>query len=319
MNEEERLGDIPALLDDPLPETIDQASSASPEALEVFDPLKKYLVEIRKFPLLSREEEIELAKRWWEKKDRVAAYRLVVSNLRLVVKIAFEYQRAYTNLLDLIQEGNLGLMQAVKKFDPYREVKLSSYASWWIRAFILKFIIDNWSLVKIGTTQAQRKLFFRLKKEKGRLEAMGFNPGPKLLASTLDVRKEEVTEMEQRLSGGDLSLNLPLGDKTRQTYLDVLPAGEALEEKVAGDQFKKIVGQKIEDFARTLNGKEVFLLENRLMAEQPLTLQAAGDQLHVSRERARQIEKRVMNKLKVYLKEQFPDMSDLQFLLENNE
>ena len=210
-------------------------------------------------------------------------------------------------------------MQAVKKFDPYREVKLSSYASWWIRAFILKFIIDNWSLVKIGTTQAQRKLFFRLKKEKGRLEAMGFNPGPKLLASTLDVRKEEVTEMEQRLSGGDLSLNLPLGDKTRQTYLDVLPAGEALEEKVAGDQFKKIVGQKIEDFARTLNGKEVFLLENRLMAEQPLTLQAAGDQLHVSRERARQIEKRVMGKLKVYLKEQFPDMSDPQFLLENNE
>jgi RNA polymerase sigma-32 factor len=319
MNEREKLSGFPELLEGSLPNSMDPSLPERPEAVGVFDPLKKYLIEIRKIPLLSREEEIDLAKRWWEEKDRVAAYHLVVSNLRLVVKIAFEYQRAYTNLLDLIQEGNLGLMQAVKKFDPYREVKLSSYASWWIRAYILKFIIDNWSLVKIGTTQAQRKLFFRLKKEKGRLEAMGFNPGPKLLASTLDVRKEEVTEMEQRLGGGDLSLNLPLDDKTRQTYLDVLPAGEALEEKVAGDQFKKIVGQKIEEFARTLKGKEVFLLENRLMAEQPLTLQAAGDQLHISRERARQIEKRVMNKLKVYLKEQFPDMSDLQFLLENNE
>jgi RNA polymerase sigma-32 factor len=174
-------------------------------AVEVFDPLRRYLGEIRKFALLSREEELALAKRWWEEKDLQAAYRLVVSNLRLVVKIAFEYQRAYSNLLDLIQEGNLGLMQAVKKFDPYREVKLSSYASWWIRAYILKFLIDNWSLVKIGTTQAQRKLFFRLKKEKGRLEAMGFDPGPKLLAGTLNVTKEEITEMDQRLEGGDLS------------------------------------------------------------------------------------------------------------------
>lgn len=319
MNEGEKLTGFSEILDGSLPNSIDPSFPEEPEAVGAFDPLKKYLIEIRKFPLLSREEEIDLAKRWWEEKDRVAAYHLVVSNLRLVVKIAFEYQRAYTNLLDLIQEGNLGLMQAVKKFDPYREVKLSSYASWWIRAYILKFIIDNWSLVKIGTTQAQRKLFFRLRKEKGRLEAMGFNPGPKLLASTLDVRKEEVTEMEQRLSGGDLSLNLPLDDKTRQTYLDVLPTGEALEDKVAGDQFKKIVGQKIKEFARTLKGKEVFLLENRLIAEQPLTLQAAGDQLQISRERARQIEKRVMNKLKVYLKEQFPDMSDLEFVIEDSE
>ena len=319
MNEEEKLIGFSGPLEGSLLSPIDPNLPESPEAVEAFDPLKKYLIEIRKFPLLTREEEVRLAKHWWEEKDRLAAYRLVVSNLRLVVKIAFEYQRAYTNLLDLIQEGNLGLMQAVKKFDPYREVKLSSYASWWIRAYILKSIIDNWSLVKVGTTQAQRKLFFRLNKEKGRLEAMGFNPGPKLLASTLDVRKEEVTEMEQRLGGGDLSLNLPLDDKTRQTYLDILPAGEALEEKVVGDQFKEIVGQKIEDFARTLKGKEVFLLKNRLMAEQPLTLQAAGDQLRVSRERARQIEKRVMGKLKVYLKEQFPDMSDMQFVIGDSE
>jgi RNA polymerase sigma-32 factor len=302
MNEEETPGEIPeasALLS-----KLDvRGVPENPEALEVFDPLKKYLVEIRRFPLLTREEEMELGRRWRDQKDRAAAYRLVVSNLRLVVKIAFEYQRAYTNLLDLIQEGNLGLMQAVKKFDPYRYVKLSSYASWWIRAYILKFIIDNWSLVKVGTTQAQRKLFFRLKKEKGRLEA---------LAGALDVRKEEVTQMEQRLEGRDLSLNAPLQEDTRQTYLDMLPAGDPLEERIADIQFKEVFNRKIEEFSFTLKGKEDFLLKNRILAENPLTLQAAGDQLRISRERARQIEKRILDKLKVFLKKEFPDAGDFQ-------
>ena len=246
MNEEEKLDEIPEASEFLSLKLDEKRVPESSEALEVFDPLKKYLVEIRKFPLLSREEEMELGRRWRDQKDRMAAYRLVVSNLRLVVKIAFEYQRAYANLLDLIQEGNLGLMQAVKKFDPYRYVKLSSYASWWIRAYILKFILDNWSLVKIGTTQAQRKLFFRLRKEKGRLEAMGIDPGPKLLAGALDVRKEEVTQMEQRLEGRDLSLNAPLQEDTRQTYLDMLPAGDPLEERVADIQFKEAFNQKIE-------------------------------------------------------------------------
>jgi len=312
MNEEEALGEIPEPLEFLPYKLAERSAPESSEALEVFDPLRKYLMEIRKFPLLAREEEIELGRRWRDQKDRVAAYHLVVSNLRLVVKIAFEYQRAYANLLDLIQEGNLGLMQAVKKFDPYRDVKLSSYASWWIRAYILKFIIDNWSLVKIGTTQAQRKLFFRLKKEKGRLEAMGFDPGPKLLAGVLNVRKEEVTQMDQRLEGRDLSLNAPLQENTRQTYLDLLPAGEALEERVADIQFKEVFSQKIEEFSLTLKEKEGFLLKNRLLAENPLTLQSAGDQLHISRERARQIEKRVLDKLKVFLKKQFPDIGGFQ-------
>ncbi|MDI6755660.1 MAG: RNA polymerase factor sigma-32 [Thermodesulfobacteriota bacterium] len=319
MSEKEISGEIPALFEEIPPIPDDRNPIEDQEAIEVFDPLKKYLMEMRKFPLLTRAEELDLAKRWWEKKDRQAAYRLVVSNLRLVVKIAFAYQRAYTNLLDLIQEGNLGLMQAVKKFDPYREVKLSSYASWWIRAYILKFIIDNWSLVKIGTTQAQRKLFFRLKKEKNRLEAMGFNPGPKLLASAMEVRKEEVTEMEQRLEGGDLSLNAPLDEDTHQTYLDILQGGEALEEQVADTQFKEALDQRIEEFSRSLKSKEVFLLRYRLMAEDPLTLQAAGDQLHISRERARQIEKRVMDKLKVFLKAKFPDLDELQFIIKGGE
>jgi RNA polymerase sigma-32 factor len=314
MTEEENLKEtLPAL--DPLPPgPQDLAPADKSEAVKVFDPLKKYLMEIRKFPLLTREEELALAKKWWKEKDLQAAYRLVVSNLRLVVKIAFEYQRAYSNLLDLFQEGNLGLMQAVKKFDPYREVKLSSYASWWIRAYILKFLIDNWSLVKIGTTQAQRKLFFRLKKEKGRLEAMGFDPGPKLLAETLNVSKDVITEMDQRLEGGDFSLNAPLEADARQTYMDVLPSSETLEETVAETQFKEVLSQKIEEFKRTLKEKEDFLLEKRLMAEDRLTLQEAGDQLKISRERARQIEKRVVDKLRVFLKDQFPDLEDIQGL-----
>jgi RNA polymerase sigma-32 factor len=203
-------------------------------------------------------------------------------------------------------------MQAVKKFDPYREVKLSSYASWWIRAYILKFLIDNWSLVKIGTTQAQRKLFFRLKKEKGRLEAMGFDPGPKLLAGALNVSKEEVAEMDQRLEGGDLSLNTPLEENGRQTYMDVLPGGGTPEETVTGTQFNEILGKKIEEFTLRLKPKEAFLLKNRLMADEPMTLQEAGAQLKVSRERARQIEKRVADKLRVFLQGQFPDLEDIQ-------
>jgi len=314
MTDEENLGKIlpPLELLPSAPQ--DPAPADKAKAVEVFDPLKRYLTEIRRFPLLTREEELALAKKWWEEKDRKAAYRLVVSNLRLVVKIAFEYQRAYSNLLDLFQEGNLGLMQAVKKFDPYREVKLSSYASWWIRAYILKFLIDNWSLVKIGTTQAQRKLFFRLKKEKGRLEAMGFDPGPKLLAETLNVSKNAITEMDQRLEGGDLSLNAPLEEDARQTYMDVLTSAETLEETMADTQFKEVLGRKIQEFTRTLKAKEVFVLENRLMAEEPLTLQEAGDQLKISRERARQIEKRVVDKLRVFLKDQFPDLEGIQVL-----
>lgn len=315
MKEEERGRETPEPLER-IPQSLEEGSFLdSPESLKVFDPLKKYLMDIRKFPLLSRSEEMDLAKRWWEEKDGQAAYRLVVSNLRLVVKIALGYRRAYASLLDLIQEGNLGLMQAVKKFNPYREVKLSSYASWWIKAYILKFLMDNWSLVKIGTTQGQRKLFFRLKREKERLEAQGFNPGPKLLAGTLDVSEEEVIEMDQRLKGGDFSLNAPLDENVRQTYLEVMPAGEALEEKIADTQFREVVRQKIEEFSHTLMGKEVFLLKNRLMADEPLTLQAVGDQLHISRERARQIEKQVLGKLKIFLQAQFPDLDDLRFTL----
>src|SRR5512143_843295 len=165
-----------------------------------YDPLQRYLAEIRKYTLLSREEEHRLAVRYKEHQDIEAAYRLVTANLRLVVMIARNYQRAFRTLLDLVQEGNVGLMEAVKNFDPYRGVRFPSYAVWWIRAYIIRYVINNWRMVKIGTTQAQRKLFFNLQKEKDRLEAEGFRAGPKLLAQHLDVKEAEVVEMEQRLS-----------------------------------------------------------------------------------------------------------------------
>src|SRR5262245_55608269 len=192
------------------------------------DPLAVYMSEIKRYPLLTREEEHELAVKYTKTGDVVAARRLVTANLRLVVKIAHEYRRAHRNLLDLIQEGNVGLLQAVKKYDPYRGVKLSSYAAWWIRAYMLKFILNNWRLVKIGTTQAQRKLFFNLRKEREKLEQLGFQPTAALLAEKLDVPEKEVVEMERRLAAPEASLDAPVGsggdDEGTRTRLDFLPS-----------------------------------------------------------------------------------------------
>jgi RNA polymerase sigma-32 factor len=188
-------------------------SAAADKAVVKYDPLQRYLAEISRYRLLTREQELELGARVHDENDPEAAYMLVTANLRLVVKIALEFQRVWMqNLLDLIQEGNIGLMQAVKKFDPYKNVKFSYYASFWIKAYILKFIMDNWRLVKIGTTQGQRKLFFKLKKEKQRLIDQGFDPKPKLLSERLGVSEREIIDMDQRLDGWDLSLDAPLTD-----------------------------------------------------------------------------------------------------------
>lgn len=292
----------------PSPDSTAMGSPEESRAFPMFDPLNQYFAEIRRFPLLSREEEFNLARSWWEKKDPGAAYRLMVSNLRIVIKIAFGYQSNRSKLLDLIQEGNIGLIQAVKKFDPFRNTRLSSYAAWWIRAYILKFLVDNWSLVKIGTTQGQRKLFFRLRKEKRRLESLGFAPDPKLLAESFNVSQEELIETEQRLAGGDFSLDHPLDEDSHRTHGDLIPAVDSLEEKFADDELKDLVNQKIEEFSHTLKDKEFFLLKNRLMTEDPMTLRATGDQLRISRERARQIEIRVAKMLKDYLKRQLPEL-----------
>ncbi|MDP6730458.1 MAG: sigma-70 family RNA polymerase sigma factor, partial [SAR324 cluster bacterium] len=189
------------------------------KALVPYDPLQMYLLEIRNFKLLTREEEVELATRIQEENDQKAAYRLITSNLRLVVKIAMDFHRYWTkSLLDLIQEGNVGLLQAVRKFDPYRGIKFSYYASFWIKAYMLKFIMENWKLVKIGTTQTQRKLFFNLAKERDKLVSQGFDPEPRLLAERLQVKEEEIEEMSMRLRGSEVSLNAPVNVDGKEVY-----------------------------------------------------------------------------------------------------
>ena len=209
------------------------------------DPLSTYMSETRRYPLLTPEEERSLAIKLVEHGDTTAARKLIEANLRLVVKIAYEYRRAHRNLLDLVQEGNIGLIQAVGKFDPHRGVKLSSYAAFWIRAYILKFILNNWRLVKIGTTQAQRKLFFNLRKEREKLEQLGFQPSSALLAEKLDVPEKDVIEMERRLAAPEASLDAPMGsgddDGGARTRLDFLPSDDRPDKTVANNEFAQLL------------------------------------------------------------------------------
>ena len=289
-------------------------------ALTPYDPLTQYVNEIRRYPLLSREEEHELATRFVKTGDMEAARRLITSNLRLVVKIAHEYRRAYRNILDLVQEGNLGLLQAVNKYDPYRGVKLSSYAAWWIRAYILKFILNNWRLVKIGTTQAQRKLFFNLRKEKEALEREGFAPEAKLLAERLSVTEQEVTDMEKRMVLGEQSLDAPIGqdDDGSRSHLDLLEASGDTRPDVAAeaDEIRDLLRSKLDQFASTLRGRELTLFQERLHSDAPLTLQEIGDRYGISRERARQIEKRLTAKLRDYLREELGETVEIAMGIE---
>ena len=273
-----------------------------------FDPLRKYLSEVSRYPVLSREEELETAKKIYEKKDKEAAQKLAMSNLKLVVKISLEYYNTYLNILDLIQEGNVGLLHAVKKYNPYKGTKFSTYASFWIRAYILKHIMDSWSLVKIGTTQSQRKLFYRLNKEKQKLEALGIYPAPKLLASTLDVKEEEVEEMQKRLSYGDVSLESPIHDEGDDTIMDMMKSDENVEEIVADREKDEILSTRVREFKKTLSEKELYIFEQRIMSEEPLTLQEIGAHFSISRERARQIENRVVKKFKERFKAEFKDL-----------
>ena len=288
------------------------ASQPNERALVPYDPLQLYLHEIKQYSLLTREEEKELATRVREEEDEHAAFRLVTSNLRLVVKIGMDFHRYWTkNLLDLIQEGNLGLLQAVKKFDPYRGIKFSYYASFWIKAYMLKFIMDNWKLVKIGTTQTQRKLFFNLAKERDKLISEGFSPEPALLAERLDVKEEEVVEMSQRLGGWEVSLSAPVGEDSREPYGALLPDdGKRVDEELSEHEGREILSQKLKEIRTTLSGKEADIFDNRIMAEQPLTLQKLGDKYNISRERVRQIQEKIIKKIKKRLKEDIPNFEE---------
>ncbi|HVB82835.1 MAG TPA: RNA polymerase factor sigma-32 [Candidatus Binataceae bacterium] len=278
-------------------------------ALVAFDPLGRYLAEIRRFPLLSREEEIEIAKHYTKHHDPADAYRLVTANLRLVVKIAGEFAHASRNLLDLIQEGNVGLMEAVRNFDPYRGIRFPSYAVWWVRAYIYRFLINNWRLVKIGTTQAQRKLFFNLRKETERLEAEGFTAQPLLLAQRMGVKESEVREMQERMGHSEVSLDQPVREDENVQLLDVIPdSGDTPEEAAAHDEWRTFARAKIDQFASTLKDKELEIFHSRLLSEDPPTLQEVGARFGISRERVRQIEARLKKRLKLFLKSQASDI-----------
>lgn len=293
-------------------EHTDGETSAGGQLVPV-DPLSRYLAELRRFSILSREEESEIARRYHKYRNPEDAYRLVTANLRLVVKIANEFARASRNLLDLIQEGNVGLMEAVKNFDPYRGIRFPSYAVWWVRAYIYRYLINNWRLVKIGTTQAQRKLFFNLRKESERLETEGFTPQPKLLAQRMGVKESEVREMQERMAQSEVSLDAPAGPEDDTRLGDAIPDTEwNPEETAAREEWRNFAHDKVEQFAATLKDKELEIFRARLLAEEPPTLQEVGARFGISRERVRQIESRLKRRLREFLKEQAADIDQAE-------
>lgn len=269
-------------------------------------PLQAYLREINRYPLLSPEEEFDLAVSHFDKGDREAAQRLITSNLRLVVKIANEFRTGSTSVLDLIQEGNYGLMQAVKKFDPYKGVKLSSYAAWWIRAFILKFLMDARSQVRIATTAAQRKLFYNLRRETEKLLQTYDEATPKQLAESMNVREKDVIEMQSRLGGSDVSLDAPVNEEgtLRGETLGLRDEAESVEDQLAAGELMDIFEEQLTAFKTTLKGRDLDIFNDRMLSENPLTLQEIGDRYQITRERARQIEARIMKSLREFVRKQ---------------
>jgi len=287
----------------------DSLPAVSSRAVSPSDPLRRYLEEVRRTPLLTPEEEMSLAVRLRDHGDTHAAKALIQANLRLVVKIAHEYRSIYTNLMDLIQEGNMGLMKAVSKFDPSKGARLGYYSSWWIRSYILKYLIDNFRLVKIGTTQAQKKLFYHLIREKERLENQGLIAGPKLLAERLDVREKDVIEMQSRLSGSgaELSLDTPIrarsSDSRDFSYAEILPdEREGAESRMEREELLGILEERLPEFRQGLTEREQTLLQERILAEPPKTLQEVADRYGLTRERVRQIEAKLLEKLREFLK-----------------
>jgi RNA polymerase sigma-32 factor len=285
-------------------------SGVSPAATSA---LQRYLWEARQYPLLTREEEQDITKSYYETGDPALAAKLVTSNLRLVVKIAMDHQRYWMrNLLDLIQEGNIGLLQAVQKYDPFRGIKFSYYASFWIKAYILKFIMDNWRLVRLGTTQAQRKLFYNLRKEQEKLQSQGITPGPKLLSTRLGVSEKDVIDMSQRLDSWELSLDAPVredSDEAHQNFLSDEEQSDA-EDELANQELRKLFHDELMAVRDTLDDKERDILDRRLLAENPMTLNELGEEHGVSRERIRQLQVRLMEKLKDRLSERIPNFEE---------
>jgi len=304
--EDQRVKEEEVLLDPEIPPEINA------QAVSVYDPLHRYLAEIRRYPFLTREEEMRLAKAFTEAGDLDAVTKLILSHLRLAVSIAMEYKRLPINMMDLIQEGNVGLMHAVKKFDPDKGVRVATYAAWWIRAYILKYILQNWRLVRIGTTEAQRKLFFRLSKEREALEKLGVVASPKLLADQLNVKETEVIEMTQRLSEREVSFDEPAGPDSDTSVGSLLPSGEAgADERLGENQLQTLFKTKLKAFSKQLKPRESDILLHRILSEEPLTLEDFAIKYKISKERVRQVEVNLLKKLKKFMKNEIPDFEDI--------
>ena len=298
---------LPAAPDTKLPAPLPPSSE---RGVEPVDALSAYMAQLAHHAPISREEEQALAHRWVEDGDVEAARQLVLANLRLVVKIAMEYRRAWVNVLDLIQDGNLGLMEAVQRFDPTKGVKLSTYAAYWIRAYILKYILDNFRIIRLGTTRAQRKLFFQLNKQKRELERQGFEVTPQLLAERLEVDEAEVVDMDLRLSRSDQSMNAPIrrDDGDGAEFGDFLSGATPSAEDNVGDlEMRRVFMERVDAFRETLEERDRQLLEERVLADQPKTLAELGEEFGVSRERVRQLEVRIMKRLREFMQEELVD------------
>lgn len=264
------------------------------------DPVTRYMAEIGRYPLLTKEQEREIAVRYRETGDTKAAEALVTSNLRFVVKIAAEYTRFGARLIDLIQEGNVGLMHAVKEFNPYKGNRLITYAVWWIRGYIQEFLMRQYSMVRIGTTANQRKLFYQLQREREKLEREGLQAGIQQLSGKLGISAEEVSEMHSRLSGRDISLDAPVGEEGSATLIDFQSEAdpEEMEDNLGRREQLAILSDKIGELRPSLTEKELFLLDARILSDEPMTLQEIGDKYGTTREAVRQMEARLLEKIK---------------------
>jgi RNA polymerase sigma-32 factor len=299
----------------------EDAHSPAPEAPHAADTtavapitaLQQYLAEVRRYPYLTKEEELRLFHEYRNNGDREAAVKLIMANLRVSLSIAAEYLHTGADHMDLIQEGNVGLMHAIKKFDPSKNVRFYAYAAWWSRAYILRYLLNTYRLVKIGTTQDQRKLFYNLKKEKAKLEREGFAPDTKLLADRLNVRERDVIEMGQRLGNWELSLDQPLGEDQEGSLLDVLPSQQVpADEQLAQTQLQTLFRTKLAEFIKTLDERDEDILRNRILSETPLTLEDLGGKYSITKERTRQLEARIIKRLRDYIKKDIKDFDRLR-------
>ena len=290
---------------------------ADKKQLAKLDPLRRYLLEISRYAPLTSEEEQRLTRLFRDTGDPKIGFRLVTANLRLVVRIAMLYHRIYSNLMDLIQEGNIGLIRAVQHFDPDRETRLPTYATYWIKAFIIKFILDNYRIVKIGTTNDRRKLLFNLRKEKERLRLEGFDPTPQLLAQRLNVKEEDVVEVDRAINSRDVSLDEQISEESEKRVIDQLAGTETLiDEQIARGELKQILNEKLNAFAQMLSERDRLILFERLVAETPKTLQEIADRYGVTREAIRVAEGKVLDRLREYMKVELAELRDVDFAVQ---